>query len=181
MAFSEQHPGTDFDLMVAPMTRDDAGNWKAGAARVFLQTPALEQDPQFSPDGLWIAYFSNETGRSEVFVRPFPGAGGKWQISNGGGNYPVWSRTRQELHYASLDQHIMTVPYRVNGESFSAGKPEPWTSTTFAPGPFRRMDLHPDGTRFVIGKPHENAAAKDRLVLLVNVLDELRRLAPATK
>jgi serine/threonine-protein kinase len=181
IAFAEQHPGMDFDLMVAPMVRDSGGTWKAGTPRAWLQSPALEQDPQFSPDGKWIAYFSDETGKPEVFVRPFPGPGGKWQVSNGGGNYAAWSRTRPELYYSSLDQHIIAVPYRVDGESFSAGKPELWAPTTFAPGPYRRMDLHPDGKRFVIGKLPENADAKNRLVLVFNFFEELRRLAPATK
>ena len=78
----------------------------------------------FSPDGRWLAYVSNETGRSEVYVRPFPGPGGKWQISTGGtGPNITWSRTPHELFYGTPDQHIMVASYTVEGESFRAEKP----------------------------------------------------------
>ena len=74
----------------------------------------------FSPDGRWIAYQSNESGRAEVFVRPFPGPGGKWQISTGGGRFPRWSQKRHELFYLAPDNRIMVVSYTVDGDSFKA-------------------------------------------------------------
>ena len=68
---------------------------------MFLNSPFAEREPVFSPDGRWLAYTSDETGRPEVYVRPFPGAGGKWQISTTGGTVPTWSPTKRELLYKS--------------------------------------------------------------------------------
>ena len=89
---------------------------------VFLHSPFLNVEPMFSPDGRWLAYYSNESGRYEVYVRPFPGPGGKWQISTNGGGVPTWSRARHELFYAALDR-IMVASYGVEGDSFRAEKP----------------------------------------------------------
>jgi len=165
------------DLMILPLEGSDSAGWKAGAPTVFVKTPAGEQSPTFSPDGRWIAYFSDESGRNEVYVRPFPGPGGKWQVSTQGGTYPTWSRTRQELFYATLDQHIMVVPYRVEGSSFQAGKPIQWTETAFTTGGFRRFTLNPAGDRFAIGKQPE-AQNNGQIVFIFNFFDELRRIAP---
>jgi Tol biopolymer transport system component len=93
---------------------------KAGKPEVFLQTPASELYPAFSPDGRWIAYRSNESGADEVYVRAFPDKGGKWLISNSGGVLAVWSRNRRELFYRTPDQHIMVVAYTVKGDVFVA-------------------------------------------------------------
>ena len=70
----------------------------------------------FSPDGRWIAYQSYESGRNEVFVRPFPGPGGKWQISTTGGSQPAWSQKRHELFYVAVGNRIMVASYTVEGD-----------------------------------------------------------------
>ena len=80
LAFSETTPQTAADVMILPMEGDEASGWRPGKPTVFLNGPFSETDPQFSADGRWLAYFSNETGRNEVYVRPFPGPGGKWQL-----------------------------------------------------------------------------------------------------
>ena len=75
----------------------------------------MEVDPAFSPDGKFLAYASNESGAEEVFVRPFPGPGGKWKISTAGGKFPAWSRATRELLFLGGDDRIMAV------ELFDAG------------------------------------------------------------
>ena len=97
----------------------------------FLITPFAERTPAFSPDGRWVTYYSNESGRYEVYVRPFPGPGGKWQISTGGGRFPSWSPNGKELFYRTLDSRIMVVTYSVEGDSFRAGRPRPWSEGQF--------------------------------------------------
>jgi Tol biopolymer transport system component len=180
LAFHQITRPADPDLMILPMEGSDAAGWKPGVPQVFLKTPAAEQVPMFSPDGRWIAYYSNESGRNEVYVRPFPGPGGQWQISVAGGTYPTWSRTKPELFYATLDQHIMVVQYHGDGKSFQADKPMPWTDVTFADGQYRRFTLHPDGNRFAMGKLPDTPAG-DTVVMIFNFFDELRRSAPVKR
>jgi hypothetical protein len=86
-----------------------------------------QAESRFSPDGRWIAYSSDESGRWEVYVRPFPGPGGKWQVSTSGGDYPEWRRDGKELFYLSADEKfadekIMAVPVRL-APTFQAGAP----------------------------------------------------------
>ena len=91
---------------------------------VFLQTPFQETSPQISPDGRWVAYTSDESGRLEVYVRPFPGPGGKWQVSTDGGSEVAWSPKGNELFYrtGARKEKMMVVDYQTQ-PTFSAGKP----------------------------------------------------------
>jgi len=93
-----------------------------------------------------MAYSSNESGTDEVFVRPFPNAGGKWRISNGGGKYPMWSHNGRELFYVSeTDDRIMVSNYVVRGNLFTASKPHFWADRqVLKPHFIRVLDLHPD-------------------------------------
>ena len=169
--------------MILPMEGDEVSGWKPGTPTVFLNTPADEQEPMFSPDGRWLAYQSNESGRAELFVRPFPGPGGKWQISTAGGGYPTWSRTRHELFYKTADHRIMVAPYTVEGNSFKADKPRVWSERKMQPRPrLRFFDLHPDGERFAVSAAETPAEdRRDKIVFIFNFFDELRRIAPAAK
>jgi len=184
LAFFETNPQTRNDIMILSMEGDEASGWKPGKPTVFLNTPAEEQEPMFSPDGRWLAYHSNESGRVEVFVRPFPGPGGKWQISTAGGAYPTWSRTRHELFYRTPDNRIMVAPYTVEGDSFKADKPRLWSERMIQPRPrLRSFDLHPDGERFAVSAAVETPAdaPRDKVVFIFNFFDELRRIAPAAR
>jgi serine/threonine-protein kinase len=95
-----------FDLWTVPLESDGAG-LRAGKPEVFSQTPFDERHPMFSPDGRWIAYTSNESGTYQVYVRAFPDKGGKWQVSNSGGSFPIWSRSGRELFFRNPENRIM--------------------------------------------------------------------------
>jgi len=183
LAFEEQHPQTDNDLMILPMAGDEASGWKPGTPTVFLNSPFTEREPMFSPDGRWIAYASNESGRFEVYVRPHPGPGGKWQISAGGGVYPTWSRTTRELFYGTPNRQIMIAPFGVEGDSFRAGKPRLWSEVRYLTrGANRMFDLHPDGTRFALAPVEQTpGVTQGHVTFLFNFFDELRRIAPVAK
>jgi eukaryotic-like serine/threonine-protein kinase len=108
----------------------------------FLQGPASEVLPRLSPNGKWLAYESDESGRYEVYVTAFPGPGGKWQVSSGSGGGPgsglSWSGDGKELYFFSADK-IMAAPIQ-NTESFQFGTPQPLPMPTadlvgFIPGP----------------------------------------------
>lgn len=179
LAFTESRPQSGDDMMILPMDGDEASGWKPGKPYVFLASSFSDRWPRFSPDGRWIAYASNDTGRSEVYVRPFPGPGGKWQISTGGGNFPLWSQNKNELFYRTDDQRIMVSPYTVEGDSFRADRPRRWSEGQFTDRANNyNFDLHPDGLRFaVLRTPETQAEARqDKVVFIFNFFDELRRL-----
>jgi serine/threonine-protein kinase len=183
LAYEEAHLPNGTDLMILRMEGDEKSGWKPGKPYAFLATPFVEADPEFSSDGRWIAYSSNESGRYEVYVRPFPGPGGKWQVSSGSAFDPTWSRVAKQLFFASMeDQRIMVAPFETEGDSFHAGNPRVWSPLQFAPrprGPSRDFDLHNDGERFAVALATQQDTAKgDHVVLIFNFFDELRRLAP---
>jgi len=183
LAFGEANPQTSWDILILPLTGDEASGWKPGEPTVFLNGPFIERGAAFSPDGRWLAYSSDESGRAEVYVRPFPGPGGKWQVSTAGGVWPTWSRSRRELFYLGLDGRIMEAGYTVEGDSFRAEKPRVW-SLGLVVGPFNRtFDMHPDGERVAVLKAAEDEAegTRDRVVLILNFFDELRRIAPVSR
>jgi serine/threonine-protein kinase len=180
LAFEEQFPHTSTDLMILAMEGDEASGWRPGTPAVFLTSPFTEREPMFSPDGRWLAYSSNESGRNEIYVRPFPGPGGKWQISMGGGLFPTWSRAKHELYFDDNGQ-IMIATYAVEGDSLRVEKPRPWSEGRYLTSVGSRMfDLHPDGERVALASLQTTANARQaHITFLFNFFDELRRLAPA--
>ena len=118
----------------------------------------------------------------EIYVRPFPSAGGgRWQISSGGGLFPFWASNRQELFYETSDNKIMVLPYKVEASSFIPGKARLWSDTRlFDPGG-PNLDLAPDGNRFVVFSPAEadpTAKASGHVTVVLNFFDELKRRIP---
>jgi Tol biopolymer transport system component len=152
---------------------------------LFLRTSGYvdNQHPVISPDGHWIAYQAGQFGRNhEVHVQPYPAqASANWQVSAGGGRFPIWSRNSRELFYLSPDNRIMVVNYGTSGYSFVPGKPKRWSDTpiqNLSGNP--EFDLAPDGKRFAIIPLSEGASKQSapHVTLLVNIFDELRRRLP---
>jgi Tol biopolymer transport system component len=175
------------DIFTAPIEGDPA-HPKLGKAELFLGTPFAEGNPTFSPDGRWLAYVSNESGTFEVYVRPFPGPGGRWQISTGGGLFPRWSRDGHELLFQTLDQRVMAASYTAShsggGDSFAPGKLRVWTQTRLRnPGAISNYDLAPDGKHLaaILADDANGEKPPTHLTFLLNFFDELRRRAPAGK
>ncbi|HUR36999.1 MAG TPA: protein kinase [Terriglobales bacterium] len=184
LAFTQSDPKTAVDIMILPMEGDDKSGWKPGKPTVFLNGPFAEFWPSFSPDGRWLAYSSNETGRNEIYVRPFPAGEGKWQVSSEGGQHATWSKNGKELFYrGNVTGEIMVAEYKVAGNSFQADKPKVWTNAGLGIQFLRNLALHPDGKRFAILKNPEGQVVEkhDKLVMVENFLDELRRIAPTGK
>ncbi len=120
-----------------------------GKATPFLQSASNEILGRFSPDGHWIAYVSNESGKEEVYVVPFPGPGGKWQISTAGGRAPLWTRGGGEIVYQAPGDEIMAVEVRA-APTFQAGIPKALFKTSLRPPPGAQFDVTPDGERFLV-------------------------------
>ena len=108
---------------------------------------------------------------------PFPGPGGKWQISSGGGEIPIWSVNGKELFYLAPTRQIMVATYSAEGESFGASKPRLWSEVRIADRRFaREYDLHPDGERFAVLMSQEPVEQKrDHVVLIQNFFELLRQ------
>jgi serine/threonine-protein kinase len=183
LAFSEQNPenGSE-DIWTLPI-EDVSGESKPGRPELLLSTPANEMAPAFSPDGRWLAYESDESGTLEIYVRPYPNRGGKWQISAGGGTTPLWNRAKRELLFKTPDRRIMAASYTTDGDSFVPETPRPWSETPL-PDPHigAEFDLAPDGNRIavqVLDQPAQRRPVHVKFVL--NFLDELRRRVPMNR
>jgi serine/threonine-protein kinase len=180
LVFAQFNPDTSWDLMTLAASGDAKSGWKFGEPTPFLNGPFLEQDASFSPDGRWLAYVCNESGNQEIYVQPFPGPGGRWQISAGGGASPRWSRSN-ELVYRAPDGRIMVVTYTVTGDSFVPSAPKLWSPGQFLTrGPNTTFDLHPDGKRVAVLKSTGvNTAPINKVTFFFNFFDDLRHREPA--
>jgi len=176
-------------VFVAPPTAPDISVLRLSdrKAQRFLQTETtgtFDDAPQFSPDGRWLAYASDESGRREIYVQPYPGPGGKWQISTDGGNEPLWNRNGRELFYRINDK-MMAVDISTQ-PGFAAGKPR-----QLFVGPYLKnaagyarpnYDVSLDGQRFLMVKPIEQEqVAPAQIIVVLNWTEELKRLVPVEK
>jgi serine/threonine-protein kinase len=180
LAYTTREGANPSDIMILPLEGDEATGWKPGTPRPFLKTDETESYPMFSPDGRWIAYMATAGGRPELYVRPFDGTGGPWQITSGGGLFPTWSRLRSEILYApsNTTDVLMAVSYAIEGASFRPGNPRRWLPVPIRPqGASRTFDIHPDGKRVVAAPaPAGSEADKREVVLMFNFFDRLRTL-----
>lgn len=156
---------------------------RSGQSQPLDDTRYAQGSAKFSPDGRWLAYCTNESGRPEVYVKGFP-TGAKIQISNDGGNDPVWRRDGRELFYRDGDR-MMAVPISM-GETFNAGRAEElWrapyshgmSSSCGAPGlSSSNYDVTPDGRRFLmIAEEDVTTTSSDRMVLVLGFAEALAR------
>src|SRR5262249_45018951 len=146
LMFMVDSPKTGPDLWVLPMT--GTGDRKPFPV---LDTRFAELEGVFSPNGRWISYASDESGHQEIYVRTFPEADGKWEVSSAGGVAPRWSPDGKELFYVARDGRLMAVPIRVepDGKTIKPGEPLPLfqTSLSRTAGAYSRPNycVAPDG------------------------------------
>ena len=137
---------------------------------VFLRTNFQEHRGQFSPDGRFVAYVSNEPGQHEIFVRPFPGSDDQWQISADGGIQPRWSPDGNELYYIAPDGKLMATTITVKGEAIEPGTPKALFQTRIPGGGTQgynrpQYDVSSDG-RFLINTTVEESVTSPITLLL---------------
>ena len=171
IAFTDQDPAGGGDLQVLPLSGDRK-------PRPFLRSSFSLGGPKFSPDSHWLAYSSDESGRREIYVQPYPGPGGKWQISTDGGTEPVWA-DNGEIFYAS-GSRLMAVETKTQ-PTFSAGTPR-----MLFDGPYERSGIAianfavtTDGQRFVMVKAGGQESSFTQINLVQNWFEELKRKVPA--
>jgi len=170
LALVQHHPATGFDILLLEAS--------SGRVRPFLNTQFNEAYPEFSPDGRWMAYSSDESNRNEVYVRLFPGPGIKHQVSSQGGTQPLWARNGKQLFYRWQDQ-VWAADVRADG-GFSTGKPRLLFER---PGYFlgyyiRTYDLALDGQRFLMVKLESKPTPVTEMIFVQNWFEELKRLVP---
>ena len=175
LAIYTDRPETARDLGVLPMDGDRM-------PVPFLATPFQERAGAFSPDGHWLAYVSDESGRDEVYVRPYPGPGQEHTISTNGGDEPVWSRDGRELFYRNGDQmHVVAIDA---AEPFRAAAPEllfvgTYDSDTSAASGASNYDVAPNGQRLLMLKRSDTTVdARPQITVVLNWHQELLERVP---
>jgi serine/threonine-protein kinase len=172
---------TSFDLWAIPADG-------SGEPVEYLATEFFERFPAISPDGRWVAYMSDESGREEVYVRPFPFAAGKWQVSDGGGGWPSWSPDGSEIFYRS-DDGLMSATVTTESGSFRAGRPLSLTSgglsnnqvgIAVAGSVFPDYEITPDGQSFIILQGGEGQSRQNHVILVTRWFDVLRETFPGS-
>ena len=174
LLYSKTGANTGADLWALPMTGD---------RKPFpvLQTRFDERRSQFSPDGRWVAYESNDSGRFQIYVQPFPASGGKWQVSSAGGSQVRWRHDGKELFYVAPDQRLMAVPIAVaaDGQTLNGGEPVPLFMTRLAQGAAitgtrSQYAVAADG-RFLMNVIVEETAPTPPITVVVNWAARLKR------
>jgi serine/threonine protein kinase/Tol biopolymer transport system component len=169
IAFTSSSPQTKLDLWVLPI----AGDRKPIS---FLQTSFNEDGARFSPDGHFIAYYSDDSGLYEVYVQPFPASGAKWQISSGGGMQSRWRRDGKELFYMAPNRKLMAVDVNLDKGTFEVGLPKMLfqTHSIGYSGPRNIYESSADGQRFLINSLQSEANSIPVTVVL-NWTADLKR------
>jgi serine/threonine-protein kinase len=179
LIFTEVSPKTAEDVMQIELD---------GRHRIMplVQSPFAERNGIVSPDRRWLAYEANDSGRFEIYVRPFPDVGsGHWQVSMGGGSRPLWTRGGQELVYVAPTGALMRVGLEP-GSSWAATTPTSLVKEGYLTNPGavlsgRTHDVSPDGERFLMLKGAGDSAltaAAPEVIVVQHWADELRRLVP---
>jgi eukaryotic-like serine/threonine-protein kinase len=183
--FDENTPAPSFKIDLLAMKGERR-------AQPLMETTFTERNGELSPDGRWIAYESDESGQLQIYVRPFPKVdAGRWQVSTGGGDRPMWARNGRELFFVSGDGRLAVVPVQTTGPTFSAGTAaivfdNRWYYTGSRPDVSngRTYDISPDGQRFLMIKDNQSVGQNSistpaSMVVVLNWFEELKRLAPA--
>ena len=171
LLYSRTDPKTGNDIWVLPLMLPETGGTKP-EPRIFLQTPFSEFRPQFSPDGQWVAYQSNESGQYEVYAAPFPGPGGKRQISSGGGTKPRWRKDSKEIFYHTEDGQLMAAEVLARNGTLEVGKIQKLFDGIVGARGYL-YDVSADGQRFLVAD--EGSATARPLTLLQNWTATLRK------
>ncbi len=164
LVYRQNSGKTGRDIWLLPLDGD-------ASPTPLVQTSAEERAPKISPDGRFLAYVSDESGRSEIYVRTFPDGNSRWPVTTTGGTEPLWSRRGDELFYRSGNE-ILVVAVQTDS-TFRFGNPEVAVSGQYVPNPMHtNYDIHPDGDRFVMVR---SGQGETRMIVALNWFEALRR------
>jgi Tol biopolymer transport system component len=162
-----QTPDIVSDIWIVPIDLSEDAE-----PEVFLESPFVESDARFSPDGRFIAYTSNESGRNEIYVRPYPRASGQWKVSTDGGEEPRWRGDGRELFYVTPDERLEVVSVSMT-PTFEPGVPQTVFELQLGPARNSRYDVTRDGQRFLVSVQEDDSIAP--ITITVNWLALLER------
>ena len=166
LLYQDLDPKTGYDLWVLPMEGDRK-------PVVVIRTEFSERDGAFSPDGKWIAYTSDEGGRTEIYVQPYPATGAKWQVSKNGGHGPRWRRDGKELFWLEVDGTMMSAGVSA-GKAFQPGIPVALFETGIV-SILESFSVGADGQRFLLPLPVGGTSGPMPATLVQNWLAGARR------
>jgi len=171
--YSQINPTTNVDLLLLDVSGDRS-------VKPFLQTNFIEAQGRFSPDGHWVAYISNETGRFEVYIQSFPSGGAKVAVSTGGGSQPQWRRDGRELYYYTPDRKLMAVEVTEAGSTFKIGAARPLFELRISGAGIDRgfpgigyYTVTRDGKRFLVAGSPDNQDPQ-QITVVVNWTADLK-------
>jgi Tol biopolymer transport system component len=175
------HGQRPWGVWTIPVDFSDPEHPTIGKPETLLMTERETRNPTISPDGHWMGYASYDSGRLEVYVRPFPGPGRERQVSTEGAGAILWSPNGRELFYGlPFAGQIRVADYTSNAESFTMSQPRLWSDKLPSSAPIAGM--MPDGKRFVFSQPMESGTPRpEHLVFLLNFFEELQRRFPTGK
>jgi serine/threonine protein kinase/Tol biopolymer transport system component len=182
LALSCEGQNTERDIWMVPL-RGEGENLQAGKPEPFINGPADEINPSFSPDGKWLAYSSTETGTFAIYVRSLKNPGAIWQISTEEGFLPQWSPKGKEIIFHSLQgDRLRAVSYSVNADTFVPGVTRPFGgSVEFPPnGPLRTYTFSPTGKHIaaiLAARMAEGVRSRPNYLLILNFFEEIKRHA----
>jgi Tol biopolymer transport system component len=176
IAYTVNYPAdNNYDVWILPMRSSPPGNERKPFP--FLHTNSRELRATFSPDGRWIAYQSDESGRDEIYIRPFPGPGGKWQVSIAGGTRPRWRGDGKEIFFVGTDFRIMSANVTAGVSTVQIDSVKPLFDMGYAPtgSPIRDLyDVSRDGQHFLMDSPEANEVSIP-LTLVINWPEEVKK------
>ena len=167
LLYVELDPETKRDLWVLPMEGERRPT-------PFLRTKFNERDGAFSPDGKWIAYASDESGRYEIYVQPYPATEAKWQVSRDGGRWPRWRGDGRELYWLEEDGTLLAAEVNV-GSTFRSGNPQALFETRLEVASFERYAVAKDGKRFLVSIPVDEGEGPRPVTVVQNWLARARK------
>jgi len=158
---------TGFDLWVVPLFGDRK-------PFPIVQTAFEEREPEISPDGKWMAYRNNETGRMEVYITAFPGGGAKWQVSTNGGSGAKWRRDSRELFFVDSADNLMAVDVNASGNAVRLGVPHTLFQVVGALRQNGLFDVTADGKKFLINSGNQKEG-NEHVTLVQNWPADLKK------